>query len=137
MVFSCRPWLGRVFDGGTGAVTEGDCWVGVVTVALTLAEESVLLAVRRYRPGDGLTEASSMDKERSGTDVERLMEAGRLSMTDFLKSPSSRAVNEGAASERLDEPDVDTVESEDEDAWVGWPRRAGFAACSCCGRACC
>jgi hypothetical protein len=134
-VFSCRPWLGRVFDGGTDALAEGDCWVGVV--AVTLVEESVLLAFRRYLPGEGFTGASGRDNERSGTDVERFIEAGRLSMTDFLKSPSSRAANDGAASERLEEPEVETVESDDEDGWVGWPKRVGFAACCCCGRPCC
>lgn len=77
-----------------------------------------------------------MDNERSGTDVESAIELGRLSMTDFLKSPSSLALNDGATSERFDEPEVDTVESEDEDGWVGWPRRAEFTACVCCERGC-
>lgn len=79
-----------------------------------------------------------MDKERSGTGVESAMAPERLSMTDFLKSPSSLAEKDGAASERLEEDDVDTVESEDEEAWVGWTARGTFAACSggcccCCG----
>lgn len=71
-----------------------------------------------------------MDNERSGPDVD--MELERLSMTDFLKSPSSRAEKEGAASERLEEPEVDTVESDDEDACVGWPRRGEVVAGACC-----
>lgn len=96
-MLGCRPWLGRVFVGGAVAVAGGDCWVGVVTAGL--AEESVLLAVRRYRPGDGLTDMSGIDKERSGTDVDRFMEAGRLSAIDLRKSPSSRVVKDGAASE--------------------------------------
>lgn len=108
------PWLGRACDGGTGAPTGGDCCVGVVTAALL--EESVLLAARRYRPGEGFTGASGKDSDRSGTGVESPNEGGRLSMTDFLKSPSSRVVNDVATSERLEELDVDTVESDDEDA---------------------
>ena len=49
MVFNCSPWLGRVPDGGLVAPTKGDCWVGVGVEdeAVPLAEESVLLAVRR------------------------------------------------------------------------------------------
>jgi hypothetical protein len=38
---------------------------------------------------------------------------------------------EPCASERLEEPDVDTVESEEEEGWLGWPRRA------CCRAGCC
>lgn len=44
-----------------------------------------------------------------------------------VKSPiglMSMSSLEACASERLDEPDVDTVESDEEEGWVGWPRRA-------------
>lgn len=64
-----------------------------------------------------------MDKERSGTDVERLIdEAGELSITGFLYSgPSMLSSLEAnwVVSERLEEPDVDAAESEEDDACVG------------------
>jgi len=33
-------------------------------------------------------------------------------------------VSGGPADERLDDPDVETVESDDEEGWDGWPSRA-------------
>lgn len=129
--------FGRVTPEMVDGPIAGDCWVGVGVdePAAPLFEESVLLALRRYRPGEGFVGASDSDKDRSGTEVERVIEAGKLSTTDFLKSLSSLAENEGATSERFDEPDVDTVESDDEDGCEGWPNRAvfaGWASCSAC-----
>jgi protein-L-isoaspartate O-methyltransferase len=50
--------------------------------------------------------------------VERVMPVkspiGLMSLSSF----------EACARERLEEPEVDTVESEEEDGWVGWPKRA-------------
>ena len=52
-------------------------------------------------------------------------------MMDFLNSPSSRAAKGGIASDRLEEPEVETVESDDDEACVGWPDRGGFADWTC------
>jgi hypothetical protein len=68
-----------------------------------------------------LTGASIKGRERSGTDEERvIVGAWRPSTKDFLKSDeatalSSLAANCGAAIERLEDPDVDMVESDDDD----------------------
>jgi hypothetical protein len=68
-----------------------------------------------------LTGASSSDSERSGTDVERVIaEAEKDSAVDFLWSAelmalSSFEANWGATIERLEDPDVETVESDDDD----------------------
>jgi hypothetical protein len=67
-----------------------------------------------------------MDKERSGTADRLIDEAGELSMADFLYSEPSMLSSLEAnwvVSERLEEPDVDAVESEEDDACVGWPNR--------------
>jgi hypothetical protein len=78
-----------------------------------LVDESVRPAPLLYRPGDGLTGRSPTEKERSGTEVERVMDEAKLS-AGFRLSPS-RGICEGLAKERLDEPEVETVESEEED----------------------
>jgi hypothetical protein len=71
---------GRVGGGGlvlsvetscvefVGVVAADVCWaaVGVEAPADTLADESVLPGTRLYRPGDALTGASPMERERSG-----------------------------------------------------------------------
>jgi hypothetical protein len=52
-----------------------------------------------------------------------------------VKSPiglMSLSSFEACASERLEEPEVDTVESEEEDGWDGWPKRACCRLGSCC-----
>jgi hypothetical protein len=41
----------------------------------------------------------------------------------------------GPARERLDEPDVETVESEEEEGGEGWPRRGCFTWVGSCCRA--
>lgn len=46
---------------------------------------------------------------------------------------SSLVANGGPAIELLEEPAVDTVESEDDEGCVGWPRRAGFICGMLCG----
>jgi hypothetical protein len=86
-----------------------------------LVDESVRPAPLLYRPGDGLTGRSPTEKERSGIEVDRVMDEAKLS-AGFRLSPSL-GMCEGLAEERLEEPDVDTVESEEDDGWVGWPRR--------------
>lgn len=79
---------------------------------------------------------SERASERSGTDVDRFIaEAEKPSTVDFLRSDepitlSSFDANCAAAIERLDEPDVDTVESDEDDGCEGCPRRAGFNCCS-------
>jgi hypothetical protein len=72
-----------------------------------------------------LTGESNADNERSGTEAERLRgSAVRPSTVDFLFSDrpivlSSFAVNCVAAIERFDEPEVEAVESDDDDVWEG------------------
>lgn len=51
------------------------------------------------------------------------MEGAKLS-EGLRTSPSPLATSDGPADERFDEPDVETVESEDEEGWDGWPSRA-------------
>jgi hypothetical protein len=90
-----------------------------------LVDESVLPAPLLYRPGEGLTGRSPTEKERSGTEVEMLIDEAKLS-AGFRLSPSL-GMCAGLPRERLDEPEVDTVESEEEEGWVGWPRRTWLA----------
>lgn len=136
------------FNGGTllcraapekaDAPIDGDCWVGVGVdeEAVPLLLESVLPAPRRYLPGEGFTGASDREKERSGTEVESVIEAGKLSTADFLRSLSSLEGNAGATSERLDEPEVDTVESDEDEGCEGWPSRGGLAGGPKCWGVC-
>lgn len=114
-----------------GVLAIDECWVavGVEPPVDILADESVLAAARLYRPGEAFTGASSNERERSGMAVDKVMPVkspiGLMSISSF----------EPCARERLDEPDVDTVESEEEEGWVGWPRRAcwrGGCGCCCC-----
>jgi hypothetical protein len=84
----------------------------------TLLDESVLPAPRRYRPGDGFTGESPTENERSRFEVERVIDGAMLSI-GFLASPSSLVAAAGPAEERLEDPDVDTVESEEEEGWEG------------------
>lgn len=94
---------------GVLAIDERWVAVGVEPPVEMLADESVLPAARLYRPGEALTGASSRDSERSGMAVDSVMPAkspmGLMSMSSF----------EVCAVERLDEPDVDTVESDEEE----------------------
>lgn len=59
-----------------------------------------------------------VNKESSGTAME--ME-GAPSVVDFRVSASSLVAKNGVASERLEDPDVDTVESDEDETLVGWP----------------
>lgn len=103
-----------------GVLAIEECWVavGVEPPVEMLADESVRPAARLYRPGEALTGASSKESERSGMVVDNVMPVkspiGLMSLSSF----------EACASERLEEPDVDTVESDEDDGWDGWPRRA-------------
>jgi hypothetical protein len=110
-----------------------ELWVGVVAPVGTLEDESVLPAPRRYRPGEGFTGASLLiENERSGIVVDSVIDGAILSM-GFLMSLSSLVPAGGPAEERLEEPDVDTVESDEEEGWLGWPSRAWAAwGGSCC-----
>lgn len=93
-------------------IDEDRC-VGVVAPVGMLVDESVRPAGRLYRPGDGLTGASPpTDSERSG--IDREMEGTKLS-TGLRKSLSSLETSGGPADERLDDPDVETVESDDDE----------------------
>jgi hypothetical protein len=131
-----RLWPGLVGDGRSAVdgPIAGDCWVGVGVDddATPLVEESLLPAPRRYRPGWGLAWASVMENERSGSDVEKLIIVGISSTMDFLIAGSTLAGKEGPGSERLDEPDVDTVESDEEDWCDGCDCLEGWASCCCC-----
>lgn len=92
---------------------EGERCVGVVAPVGTLVDESVRPGARLYRPGDGLTGASPPRvSERSG--IDREMEGVKLS-TGLRKSPSSLETRGGPADERLEDPEVETVESDDEE----------------------
>lgn len=91
-----------------------------------LVDESVLAAARLYRPGDGLTGASPTESERSGMEVESEIDGARLSI-GFLASLSSFESGGWPADERLEDPEVDTVESDEEEGCEGWPSRAGLA----------
>jgi hypothetical protein len=133
-MLNARELAGRKAPVVSSAFVDGELWVGVgvdedVEVLLV---ESALPAPRRYRPGEGFTGASEeMLNDRSGTDMERVNEDDNASTADFLAPLSSFAGNDGAASERFDEPDVDTVESDDEDGYVGWPSRVAFVDWAC------
>jgi hypothetical protein len=105
--------------------------VGVEPLVDMLADDSVLPGARLYRPGDAFTGESPRESDRSGiaedNDIPAKWSIG------FLMSPSSLEALGGPASERLEEPDVETVESDEEDGWVGWPRRPCFTwVGSCC-----
>lgn len=63
--------------------------------------------------------------------VESVMDGAMLS-ADFLASASSLVVPDGPADERLEEPEVDTVESDEEEGCEGWPRRAWLAGLEDC-----
>lgn len=84
----------------------------------TLFDESDLPAPRRYRPGDGFTGDSPIENERSRLVEERVSDGAMLSI-GFLASLSSLAATAVPAEERLEDPDVDTVESDEEDGWEG------------------
>ena len=92
--------------------------VGVVDPVGTLFDESVRPGARRYRPGDGFTGDSPTENERSRLVVASVMDGAMLSM-GFLVSPSSLAAADGPAKERLDDPEVDIVESDEEEGWEG------------------
>lgn len=62
-----------------------------------------------------------MESERSG--IESEIDDAKLS-AGFLGSLSSLALSGAPANERLDEPDVDTVESEEDEGWDGCPSLA-------------
>jgi hypothetical protein len=95
---------------GVLAIDERWVAVGVEPPVEILADESVLPTARLYRPGEALTGASSKERERSGMVVDRVMPA--KSSIGFLTSLSSFVA---CARERLEEPDVDTVESDEEE----------------------
>ena len=97
--------------------------VGVVPPVGTLFDESVRPAPRRYRPGEGFVGASpAIENERSGIEVERVIEGATLSM-GFLRSLSSFTPMVAPPDERLEEPEVETVESEEDEGWEGCPSR--------------
>ena len=70
-----------------------------------------------------MTGASPRENERSGVEEDVIKEPGKISGC-FLMSLSSFVAREGPAIERLDEPDVETVESDEEEGWEGCPLRA-------------
>jgi hypothetical protein len=104
-------------DGGApvaGKPADDDRWVGVeAPVVGILVDESVRPAPRLYRPSDCLAGTSPTESGRSGT--ERDMEGMKLSGAGFRRSLSSFVPKVGATSERLEEPEVETVESDEED----------------------
>jgi hypothetical protein len=68
---------------------------------------------------------SPTENDRSGTEVDSEIDEARLS-AGFLLSPSLVMCG-GLARERLDDPEVDTVESDEDDGWVGCPSLAWLA----------
>jgi hypothetical protein len=97
-----------------------------------LVDESVRPAPRRYRPGDGFAGASPNESERSGMLVFSVID-GAMSPIGFLRSLSSLVPIGGPADERLDDPEVDTVESDEEEGCDGWPSRVWLTWLgSCC-----
>lgn len=106
-----------------GVPADVERWVGVEAPVGMLVDESVLPAPRLYRPGDGLTGASPKESERSGIEVDSVIAGDKLSI-GFLMSLSSFDTSGGPARERLEDPDVDTVESEEDEGCEGWPSRA-------------
>lgn len=79
-----------------------------------------------------------MDSDRSGTDVERLMdEAGTPSAAHFFASDAASMLSSfeaaycAAVVERLDEPEVEAVDSDDDDVWVWCASLAGLFCRAC------
>jgi hypothetical protein len=115
--------------------TEGEGGVGVTT---PLFEDSVRRVVLLYLSGlsgDGFTAVSKEVSVRSGEEAENVIaDAEEVSRVDFLWSGnvmalSSLEVGCGLVNDRLEDPDVETVESDEEDGWLGWP---SFDVGSCC-----
>lgn len=130
--------LGKV--GATGATTEGD-WGAGLGVDDVVPLESVRRVLRRYRSGEGFAGASNAAKDRSGTGVLRpVAEAVKLSTTDRLfsgaRAKSSLACASGPTIDRLDDPEVEAVESDDDEGAAAWPSltedTGTTACCSVC-----
>lgn len=79
-----------------------------------------------------MTGDSDRERVRSGSVVERLSVGGTSSTMDFLAEVSSLAANVGVAKERFEEPEVETVESDEEEGCEGWPNLDGLAGCVSC-----
>jgi hypothetical protein len=92
--------------------------VGVEAPVGMLVDESVLPAPRRYLPGEGFAGASPNESERSGMLVFSVID-GAMSLSGFLRSLSSRVPTGGPAEERLEDPEVETVESDEEEGCEG------------------
>lgn len=75
-----------------------------------LLDESVLSGLRLYRPGEGFAGAPLTERDRSGTGLDK----DRVDSNPSAL-PSSLATCWALARERLDEPEVETVESEEEE----------------------
>jgi hypothetical protein len=105
----------------------GDCWVcaEVGATVATVLLESALRPPRRYLSGEGFAGESSMESDRSGVEEDSVRgRIGAVSVIDFLTSPTAKSSfepNAGATKDRLEDPDVDTVESDEEDACDGCP----------------
>lgn len=98
-----------------GGCIDGEAGVTVATVLL----ESALRAPRRYRSGEGFAGASSIDIDKSEIEERVRGSIGELFAVDFLASliaMSSFVPRAGAISDWLEEPDVEMVESDEEDA---------------------
>lgn len=59
--------------------------------------------------------------------MERFIVGGTSSTMDLLTETSSLAANVGVTKERFEEPEVDTVESDEEEGCEGWPSLDGLA----------
>jgi hypothetical protein len=78
--------------------------------------------------------ASPMENERSGPEDEKEIVGGRSLGFRFS---ASREACTALATDRFDEPEVDTVESDEDDGWEGCPSRAWFMWLgSCCWAPC-
>ncbi len=71
-----------------------------------------------------------MLSEKSGIKPFSGIEGARSSFV-FFPSCSSLGTNEGPIRERFDDPEVETVESDEDDGCDGWPSRPWVG--DCCG----
>ena len=68
-----------------------------------------------------------MERDRSGV-AEKFIEGATSSTMDFLAALSSLlAAGAGVGTERFEEPEVEAVESDEEDGCEGWPSLDGLA----------
>lgn len=109
--------------GTTNEFIDLDCERVDVVGTMVLLESARRAGPRRYRSGEGFGVVSNVAKDKSGTDVDKVMAEAGIVLIDFLgsdtRAESSFDMKGCPASDRLEEPEVETVESEDEEACEG------------------